>query len=163
MTFSTALIVANRRMFWNVRAMPSVVILSGRVRVMSLPSKTIHPIVGLYRPVSMLKNVVLPAPLGPMIETIERSGIEKETSLTATRPPKIFETCSASSSVARRRRRSWRGRRGRAHGAPSTSIASSAPMPSVSSSFRRRSGSRPCGRSTIMSTMQEAEDPEVRS
>ena len=47
----------------------------------------------------MLKNVVLPAPLGPMIETIERSGIEKETSLTATRPPKIFDTLSVASSV----------------------------------------------------------------
>ena len=47
----------------------------------------------------MLKNVVLPAPLGPMIETIERSGIANETSLTATRPPKIFDTDSVSSSV----------------------------------------------------------------
>ena len=47
MTFSTALIVANRRMFWNVRAIPSVVIRSGRVREMSWPSKVIRPIVGL--------------------------------------------------------------------------------------------------------------------
>ncbi len=39
----------------------------------------------------MLKNVVLPAPLGPMIETIERRGIENETSLTATTPPKTFD------------------------------------------------------------------------
>ena len=46
-----------------------------------------------------MKNVVLPAPLGPMIETIERSGISNETSLTATSPPKIFETDSVSSSV----------------------------------------------------------------
>src|SRR5213593_2063418 len=43
----------------------------------------------------MLKNVVLPAPLGPMIETIARRGMAKETSLTATRPPKIFDTRSA--------------------------------------------------------------------
>src|SRR3954453_17912298 len=43
----------------------------------------------------MLKNVVLPAPLGPMIETIPRRGTAKETSSTATRPPKIFETASA--------------------------------------------------------------------
>ena len=31
-TFSAALIVANRRMFWNVRATPAAVILSGRSR-----------------------------------------------------------------------------------------------------------------------------------
>ncbi len=43
----------------------------------------------------MLKNVVLPAPLGPMIETIERSGIANETSLTAARPPKRLVTLSA--------------------------------------------------------------------
>ena len=39
---------------------------------MSLPSNAIRPVDGLYSPVSMLKNVVLPAPLGPMIDTIER-------------------------------------------------------------------------------------------
>ena len=49
----------------------------------------------------MLKNVVLPAPLGPMIETIERSGTPNETSLLATRPPKRFVTCSALSSSGR--------------------------------------------------------------
>src|SRR5215213_1956928 len=45
----------------------------------------------------MLKNVVLPAPLGPMIETIDRSGTLNVTSLTAVRPPNCFVTCSASS------------------------------------------------------------------
>ena len=39
----------------------------------------------------MLKKVVLPAPLGPMIDTIERGGTEKLTPSTATRPPKILE------------------------------------------------------------------------
>ena len=38
----------------------------------------------------MLKNVVLPAPFGPMIETIERSGNVNVTSLTAVRPPNCF-------------------------------------------------------------------------
>ena len=61
----------------------------------------------------MLKNVVLPAPLGPMIETIARSGIEKVTSLTAVRPPKRLVTLVASSSSAvRRRRGGGLGRRG---------------------------------------------------
>ena len=43
----------------------------------------------------MLKKVVLPAPLGPMIDTIDRGLIEKDTSSTATSPPKILETSSA--------------------------------------------------------------------
>src|SRR5215212_2464224 len=38
----------------------------------------------------MLKNVVLPAPLGPIRLTIERSGMSKSTSLTATRPPQTL-------------------------------------------------------------------------
>ena len=45
----------------------------------------------------MLKNVVFPAPLGPMIETIERSGTENVTSLTAVRPPNCLVTFAASS------------------------------------------------------------------
>src|SRR4051794_9228674 len=51
-----------------------------------------------------LKNVVLPAPLGPMRETMARSGTWKLTSLTATRPPKTFEIASASSSAPPRGR-----------------------------------------------------------
>src|SRR3712207_3432184 len=38
----------------------------------------------------MLKNVVLPAPFGPIRLTIERSGMSKSTSLTATKPPKTL-------------------------------------------------------------------------
>src|SRR5918998_5585004 len=38
----------------------------------------------------MLKNVVLPAPLGPIRLTIERSGMSKSTSLTAISPPKTL-------------------------------------------------------------------------
>src|SRR5947209_15220757 len=74
---------------------------SGRARVMLRPSNPITPRVVLYRPVSMLKNVVLPAPFGPMIETIESGGISKETSLTATSPPNSLLTWVAKSSGAR--------------------------------------------------------------
>src|ERR671919_200470 len=38
----------------------------------------------------MLKNVVLPAPFGPIRLTMERSGMLKSTELTATRPPKTL-------------------------------------------------------------------------
>ena len=73
-TFSSAVIAPNRRMFWNVRATPSFVIRSGRTRVMLRSPSVIRPEVGLYSPVIMLNSVVLPAPLGPMIETIEWNG-----------------------------------------------------------------------------------------
>jgi hypothetical protein len=43
----------------------------------------------------MLKNVVFPAPFGPMIETIEPSGMSNDTSSTAIRPPKAFVTLVA--------------------------------------------------------------------
>src|SRR3990170_3817183 len=43
----------------------------------------------------MLKNVVLPAPFGPISETIEPRGIEKSMSFVATRPPNSFRTWSA--------------------------------------------------------------------
>src|SRR6478752_5693266 len=44
----------------------------------------------------MLKNVVLPAPLGPMIETIDFSGRLNVTSLTAVRPPNCLVMLFAS-------------------------------------------------------------------
>ena len=44
---------------------------AGGVPAMSRPSKMIRPDVGASCPVSRLKNVVLPAPLGPMTECSE--------------------------------------------------------------------------------------------
>ena len=46
-TFSSALMVENNRMFWKVRAIPSEVMMSGRLPVTSPPSKVIRPAVGL--------------------------------------------------------------------------------------------------------------------
>ena len=46
-TFSSAVIWANRRMFWNVRPMPSSVIACGGRLLTSTPSNTIEPEVGL--------------------------------------------------------------------------------------------------------------------
>ena len=40
----------------------------------------------------MLKNVVLPAPLGPMSDTIEPRGMSKSTLLTASSPPNRLVT-----------------------------------------------------------------------
>ena len=44
-----------------------------------------------------LKNVVFPAPFGPIRPTIERAGMTRSTWLTATRPPKALVTPRASS------------------------------------------------------------------
>jgi hypothetical protein len=46
-TFSVAVIVPNRRMFWKVRAIPAFMIRSGRRPVMSSPLNAIRPNVGL--------------------------------------------------------------------------------------------------------------------
>src|SRR5687768_3607491 len=48
----------------------------------------------------MLKNVVLPAPFGPIRLTMERSGMPKSTELTATRPPKTLVIPRASRMLA---------------------------------------------------------------
>ena len=65
-TFSRLVIVGNRRMFWNVRPTPRCVTACGGRPATSRPSNRISPEVGVYTPVSMLKNVVLPAPFGPI-------------------------------------------------------------------------------------------------
>ena len=58
----------------------------------------------------MLKNVVLPAPLGPMIETIEpRAARRTTTSLTGDEAAEHLRDVAASQQERRRRRR--RGRR----------------------------------------------------
>ena len=121
----------------------------------------------------MLKNVVFPAPLGPMIETIDPTGMSIETSLTATQAAELLghllgaedrtvaravrggagaSTLTAPPPPARRRPRLVPG-----------SSSSVSPIPLVSSSFRRRSGIRPCGRSTITSTSRKPKMLTCRS
>src|SRR6185436_1523564 len=50
-------------------------------------------------PVKTLKKVVLPAPLGPMMEAIRPSSSTKSTPFRAVSPPKRFETPRASRST----------------------------------------------------------------
>src|SRR3712207_6176340 len=98
-TLSIALIVPKSLMFWNVRPIPICARWWAFRRVTSLPLKTKAPEVGPKRPLTMLKNVVLPAPFGPIRLTMARSGMSKFTALTATRPPKTFVMPRASSRV----------------------------------------------------------------
>src|SRR5262245_19652788 len=55
---------------------------------MSDPSKMIWPPVGRRTPVRQLKNVLLPAPLGPMMARISPRGTAKSTLFNAVSPPK---------------------------------------------------------------------------
>src|SRR5215210_8111078 len=89
-TFSPALMVSKSLMFWKVRPMPICARRCALKLVTSRPPKTKLPAVGSKRPLTMLKNVVLPAPLGPIRLTMDRSGMSKLTALTATRPPKTL-------------------------------------------------------------------------
>ena len=66
---------------------------------MFLPSNSKLPEVGAKRPLTMLKNVVLPAPFGPIRLTMDRSGMSKSTEFTATRPPNRLVTPSTPSTA----------------------------------------------------------------
>ena len=53
---------------------------SGASALMSLPSNRIEPDVGANRPLTRLKNVVLPAPFGPMIARNSPGSMVSDTS-----------------------------------------------------------------------------------
>src|SRR5665213_589437 len=54
---------------------------------MSSPLKTMLPEVGRSTPVMQLKNVLLPAPFGPMTARISPAPSSKSTALSAAKPP----------------------------------------------------------------------------
>ena len=60
---------------------------TGPMPAMSSPLKRTTPEVGLSNPVSTFTSVVLPAPLGPTIDTSSPSEIDKETPSSATKSP----------------------------------------------------------------------------
>src|SRR5665213_4115058 len=71
---------------------------------MSSPSKAMRPAVGRSTPVMQLKNVLLPAPLGPMTARISPAPISKLTALSAARPPNLtvsLSTCKIGPSAPR--------------------------------------------------------------
>src|SRR5215813_6287905 len=79
---------------------------------MSSPSKTIEPRVGRKKPVKRLKQVVLPAPLGPIRPTISPLSTVRSTLLTAASPPKSRVSSRVSRSATGSGRRARRRRRG---------------------------------------------------
>src|SRR6202030_714178 len=74
--------------------------------VMSLPSKKMRPEVGRSTPVRQLKNVLLPAPFGPMMARTSSRATSKLTADSAAHPPKrtdnssVFSTGDAPRSIA---------------------------------------------------------------
>src|SRR2546430_936480 len=67
-----------------------------------LPANSSSPASGLYRRVTTLKRVVLPAPLGPISPTICPFSTSRETSSIATMPPKRRVTLRTESSAIER-------------------------------------------------------------
>ena len=121
------------------------------------PGTSTSPAVGSMMPSRMLKNVVLPAPFGPIRLTIEPSGMAKSTLLTATRPPNRRVTCArdedAAGSACWRRRSFRQVLLGRARRRSRSSSCSA----SVTSRCAARAcawllGNRPSGRNSIIAT-----------
>src|SRR5262249_2713330 len=73
---------------WYDRGRPLWEITWGGSPAISSPLRRIRPEVGRSTPVTQLKNVLLPAPLGPMIARTCPRGTEMLTALTAVSPPK---------------------------------------------------------------------------
>ncbi|MCY1537671.1 hypothetical protein D9M68_731760 [compost metagenome] len=85
-TFSSTVSCGNTAEIWNERITPMRAICAGRSAVMSVPLKWMEPDDGAWNLVSRLKQVVLPAPLGPISAWIEPRRTDRLTSLTAVKP-----------------------------------------------------------------------------
>ena len=78
---------------WKVRAMPQPTRARGQQRGDVLVRRsTMRPAVGAKKPLIRLKNVVLPAPFGPITARSSPGSTVIETSSTATRLPKCLVT-----------------------------------------------------------------------
>ena len=82
---------------WNDRTSPRRATSAVRRREMSVPSNRIVPSVGCSVLVSRLKQVVFPAPFGPISAWIEPRRTDRSTFFTAAKPPNILVRPRASS------------------------------------------------------------------
>src|SRR5262245_18861950 len=82
---------------WKERPMPNRQTSCGGMPVMSRPLSTTAPASGRRCPVIKLKNVVLPAPLGPMMAAICPGFTRRLTPATAWNPSKALRTSRTSS------------------------------------------------------------------
>src|SRR3989475_550736 len=89
-TFSSAVSVAKVAVIWNVRLTPRRQIAYGGRPEIRSPRNATRPASAASWPVRMLKNVVFPAPFGPMSARISPRGNSKETPSPARRPPSVW-------------------------------------------------------------------------
>ncbi len=99
MRWSRTVMPPNSSIRWNVRPSPRRARRYRGYREMSVPSNMTLPWSGCSMPSRQLKNVVLPAPFGPMSPTASPASTSTETSSSALMPAKRFEMPRASSSV----------------------------------------------------------------
>src|SRR5687767_8720784 len=97
-TFSSTVDSANSVAAWKVRAIPRRQISDGRSPDTRAPLNRISPEDSGSTPVTRLKTVLLPAPLGPMTPWIVPGVTVIERSVTACRPPKRLLTFRSSRS-----------------------------------------------------------------
>src|SRR5438094_693800 len=86
-TFSSTVAPGRMLVIWYERAMALREIRFGGSPAMSSSANRMRPALGCSTPVTQLKNVDLPAPLGPMMARISPAGTAMLTSLSAVRPP----------------------------------------------------------------------------
>ena len=98
-TFSATVIEWKVAATWKVRPTPSRQISRGAKPAMSLPSNRIAPEFGGSWPLIVLKQVVLPAPFGPIMARNSPGATLKLTSLTARTPPKALDRERTSSTL----------------------------------------------------------------
>src|SRR3954454_4389268 len=93
--FSRTVSLERTLVSWNVRTMPMRDTRYAGMPLRLVPLKDQSPWSGRSNPVSRLKNVVLPAPFGPMRPVITPRWISTWSTSTAVRPPKVRRTWSA--------------------------------------------------------------------
>src|SRR5688572_11863455 len=99
-TFSNTVSLGKMFVRWNERPIPSRQTSCGAMPVMSRPSRSTEPVSARRWPVMRLKNVVLPAPLGPMMAAICPRATPRLTPPTAWKPSNDLRM-SRTSSTAR--------------------------------------------------------------
>ena len=99
LTLSSTDMRPNKARFWKVRLMPRSTIRCGGVLSMLRPPNRISPPAGVYRRLTQLNKVVLPAPFGPIKPSNWRGARSNDTSSSATMPPKRTPTLRTASSV----------------------------------------------------------------
>ena len=81
--FSRTVMVGNVAVIWKVRPTPSRQTARGILPVVSSPSTLIRPLSGIFWPLSMSKQVLFPAPLGPISARISPARSSNDTLRTA--------------------------------------------------------------------------------